>query len=129
MPNTDRLSPIYRKPTTCAINHCLRRFARAQYATEIKVRAERRCGELLATVDRSSGGRPEKNSSKSETSYQETLRENDLHPATADRYQQLAAMPDDHFETAVATMKGTSHEHTKKAHNGAATQANQPAGT
>lgn len=67
------------------------------------MRAERRCGELLATVDRSNGGRPEKNSSKPETSYQATLRENDLHPATADRYQQLAAMPDEHFETAVAS--------------------------
>lgn len=81
-----------------------------QYATEIKVRAERRCGELLSTVDRSKGGRPEENSSKAETSYQATLRENDLHPSTADRYQQLAAMPDDHFETAVATAKATAGE-------------------
>lgn len=64
-----------------------------QYATEIKVRAERRCGELLATVDRSPGARTDSTSSKPETRYQETLRENDLHPATADRYQQLAAMP------------------------------------
>lgn len=81
-----------------------------QYATEIKVRAERRCGELLATVDRSRGGRPAENSSKAETSYQATLRENDLHPATADRYQQLAAMPAEHFETAVATAKATAGE-------------------
>jgi hypothetical protein len=34
-----------------------------QYATEIKVRAERRCGELLAKVDREQGGRPAENSS------------------------------------------------------------------
>lgn len=81
-----------------------------QYATEIKVRAERRCGELLATVDRSPGARTDATSSKPETRYQETLRENDLHPATADRYQQLAAMPDEHFETAVATAKATAGE-------------------
>lgn len=81
-----------------------------QYATEIKVRAERKCGELLASVPRAIAGRPEKNSSKPETNYQATLRENDLHPATADRYQQLAAMPDDHFETAVATAKATAGE-------------------
>lgn len=81
-----------------------------QYATEIKVRAERKCGELLAKVERSDGGRPEKNSSKPETSYQATLRENDLHPAAADRYQQLAAMPEEHFETAVATAKATAGE-------------------
>lgn len=81
-----------------------------QYATEIKVRAERRCGELLRTVERSGGGRPPDNSSKRETSYQQTLNENDIPRATADRYQQLAAMPADHFETAVATAKATAGE-------------------
>lgn len=81
-----------------------------QYATEIKVRAEQRCGELLAMVDRQKGGRPSANSSKAETSYQAVLRQNNLHPATADRYQQLAAMPAEHFETAVATAKATAGE-------------------
>ena len=81
-----------------------------QYATEIKVRAERRCGELLRTVDRSQGGRPAENSTKRETSYQQTLKDNDIPHATADRYQQLAAMPADHFETAVATAKATAGE-------------------
>lgn len=81
-----------------------------QYATEIKVRAERRCGELLRVVERSDGGRPEKNSSKRETSYQQALSENDIPRATADRYQQLADMPDAHFETAVATAKATAGE-------------------
>jgi len=81
-----------------------------QYATEIKVRAERRCGELLAQVDRTEGGRPSKNSSKAETSYQQALNDNKLPRATADRYQQLAAMPEEHFETAVATAKATAGE-------------------
>lgn len=81
-----------------------------QYATEIKVRAERKCGELLAVVERSSAGRPEKNSSKPETNYQQALREHEIPRSTADRYQQLAAMPDAHFETAVATAKATAGE-------------------
>ena len=74
-----------------------------EWATEIKVRAEKRCGEMLALVEREKGGRP--NSSTHETSYQKVLRENDLDHNAAHRYQQLAAMPDEHFETAVATAK------------------------
>lgn len=81
-----------------------------QYATEIKVRAERRCGELLARVERATPGRPPANTSKPETNYQQALRENEIPHATADRYQQLAAMPVDHFETAVATAKATAGE-------------------
>jgi hypothetical protein len=81
-----------------------------QYATEIKVRAERKCGELLARTERAPGKRVDKTSSNDETRYQEALRENDIPRATADRYQQLAAMPDAHFETAVATAKATAGE-------------------
>ena len=80
--------------------------ALVEWATEIKVRAEKRCGEMLALVEREKGGRP--NSSVHETSYQKVLRENDLDHNAAYRYQQLAAMPDDHFETAVATAKDTA---------------------
>lgn len=81
-----------------------------QYATEIKVRAERRCGELLARVERATPGRPAANTSKPETNYQQALRTNEIPHATADRYQQLAAMPAEHFETAVATAKATAGE-------------------
>jgi len=72
-------------------------------ATEIKVRAERRCGELLTKVERAPGKRPDSTSSNHETRYQQVLNDNKLPRATADRYQQLAAMPDEHFETAVET--------------------------
>jgi len=41
-----------------------------QMATEIKVRAERRCGELLRQVERSPGERTDATSSKRETKYQ-----------------------------------------------------------
>lgn len=80
------------------------------WATEIKIRAEQKTGELLAQVDRSDGGRPAENSSKAETSYQRVLRENDIPRATAHRYEQLAAMPPEHFETAIATAKATAGE-------------------
>lgn len=79
-----------------------------QYATEIKVRAERRCGELLAhtaaTGERASRGKP------SETSHASTLSDMGLTRDESSRYQQLAAMPADHFETAVATAKATAGE-------------------
>lgn len=79
-----------------------------QYATEIKVRAERRCGELLArtaeTGERAARGKP------AETSHASTLSEMGLTRDESSRYQQLAAMPADHFETAVATGKATAGE-------------------
>lgn len=81
-----------------------------QYATEIKVRAERRCGDLLAQVERAPRARTDLTASKPETQYQQTLRENAIPRATADRYQQLAAMPEEHFETAVQTAKATAGE-------------------
>jgi len=79
-----------------------------QYATEIKVRAERRCGELLrvtaATGERSTGGKPSKDATVS------TLADMGLTRDESSRYQQLAAMPAEHFETAVATAKATAGE-------------------
>lgn len=88
-----------------------------QYATEIKVRAERRCGELLrvnvATAsERGAMGAATRWSGKSNesTSHPQTLSGMGLTKDESSRYQQLAAMPDDHFETAVATAKATAGE-------------------
>lgn len=81
-----------------------------QYATEIKVRAERRCGELLARTEKHNGGRPGKNPSDDSRGSTPTLREMGLTYDESSRYQQLAAMPVDHFETAVATAKATAGE-------------------
>ena len=78
-----------------------------QYATEIKVRAERRCGELLR--DSAASG---ERATQAGNVNQHSRVSNDAMPNLADigltrdqssRYQQLAAMPDKHFETAVAT--------------------------
>jgi hypothetical protein len=76
-----------------------------QYATEIKVRAERRCGELLATTVQHGGDRKTESRSNAPT-----LIDMGLTRDESSRYQQLAAMPDEHFETAVATAKATAGE-------------------
>lgn len=86
-----------------------------QYATEIKVRAERRCGELLARsaetgerATREKHGRGGQVASFDQTP--PTLAQMGLTKDESSRYQQLAAMPADHFETAVATAKATAGE-------------------
>jgi hypothetical protein len=77
-----------------------------QYATEIKVRAERRCGELLRVTaesgERNTGGKP------SHDARVTTLHDLGLSETQSSRYQQMAAMPEEHFETAVATAKATA---------------------
>lgn len=76
-----------------------------QYATEIKVRAERRCGEMLrATVER--GGDRRSGSRSKHT----TLNDLGLTRDESSRYQKLAAMPEKHFEAAVATAKAAAGE-------------------
>ena len=79
-----------------------------QYATEIKVRAERRCGEMLRTAaasgQRSTGGKPSKATTVS------TLTDLGLTRDESSRYQKLAAMPEKHFEAAVATAKAAAGE-------------------
>ena len=83
-----------------------------QYATEIKVRAERRCGELLAATERNRGGDPKALATPYEAGRGSppTLAEMGLTQNESSRYQQLAAMPVEHFETAVETAKATAGE-------------------
>lgn len=85
-----------------------------QHATEIKVRAERRCGELLRTniatpAERGEMGAATRWGGKSDasTSHQ-TLADMGLTKDESSRYQKLADMPAEHFETAVETAKATA---------------------
>ena len=78
-----------------------------QWATEIKVRAERKAGEMLSQMELAKGGDP--------TLYQhvrgdrpQTLAEMGLTQNDSSRYQSLASMSEQHFETAVATAKETA---------------------
>lgn len=77
-----------------------------QYATEIKVRAERRCGELLAATGRHQGGNP--NLSKAAAGSAPTLSAMGLTRHKSSRYQQLAAMLAESIEAAIATAKDTA---------------------
>lgn len=59
-----------------------------QYVTEIKVRAERRCGELLAATEKNKGAATPSNDTRASAP---TLREMGLTYDESSRYQQLAA--------------------------------------
>lgn len=88
-----------------------------QWATEIKVRAERRAGEMLAGMKQrgelASQGDGEKfganrHSSHAPTSVPSRLSDIGITKDESSRYQSLASMSDEHFETAVATAKDTA---------------------
>lgn len=81
-----------------------------QWATEIKVRAERRCGELLARTKKNTGARgagSNQHEVRSHDTTAPTLAQVGLTKDESSRYQQLAAMPEQHFEAAVETAKAT----------------------
>lgn len=83
-------------------------------ATEIRVRAQRKAGEMLAQAAeqgmRDPGGRSREIESQRATQSMPTLAEIGITKSQSSRYQQLAAMPAEHFETAVATAKATAGE-------------------
>lgn len=84
-----------------------------QYATEIKVRAERKCGELLAQAEKNTGARgtgSNQHQVKSNDSTAPKLADMGITRDQSSRYQSLASMSDEHFETAVATAKDTAGE-------------------
>ncbi|MGA8862881.1 MAG: hypothetical protein WB444_03635 [Gallionella sp.] len=75
--------------------------AMVEWATEIKVRAERRAGQMLAEMERQRGF-----NDAGRASVAQAYRENQIPPTTAKRWQKLAAVPDEKFEEAVAAAKG-----------------------
>ena len=89
-----------------------------QWATDIKVRAERRAGEMLTRMAESGeravqGDGPKfdpGNSSIAELSTEKpkTLTDLGVNKRESHRWQSLASMSDEHFETAVATAKDTA---------------------
>lgn len=74
------------------------------------MRAERRCGELLAHTEKNTGVRVRGGVVVERCDRHEapTLADMGLTKDESSRYQQLAAMPAEHFETAVATAKATA---------------------
>jgi hypothetical protein len=83
------------------------------WATEIKVRAERKAGELLAQAaargDRFPAGGPRAKQAEShDATRPATLAEIGITNTQSSRWQSLASMSDEHFEAAVATAKDTA---------------------
>jgi hypothetical protein len=65
---------------------------------------------LLAVTEKRTGGHAMKARSDATTEVPPTLSDMGLTKDESSRYQQLAAMPAEHFETAVATAKATAGE-------------------
>ena len=83
-----------------------------EWATEIKVRAERRAGEMLRESaqrgERISGDGKVNQHNRGSHADTPTLADIGVTPMQSSRWQSLASMTDDHFETAVATAKDTA---------------------
>ena len=69
------------------------------YATEIRLRAERRAGEILVEMEKHRGGRPTKTGSHEEPVLR--LSDLDISKSQSSKWQRLAELPDDEFETKV----------------------------
>lgn len=83
------------------------------WATEIKVRAERRAGEMLSSMEKNKGVRfdgrgPDGGFRQSHDENTQRLADVGVTPMQSHRWQQLASMTDEHFEAAVATAKDTA---------------------
>lgn len=104
------------------------------WATEIKVRAERKCGAMLAQSEKNAGARGNPNGrgapivrSGASTAHSPTLDQIGITRDQSSRYQQLASMSEEHFEAAVATAKDTAGQVTTAFMLRAAKGASRPA--
>ena len=87
--------------------------ALVEWATEIKVRAERRAGELLRDMEKHPGGNP--NLSHDTTGLPPTLETLGISRDQSSRWQKLAAVDAERFELAVAAAKEVAGEVTTAA--------------
>ena len=75
-------------------------------AINVRVRAERRAGQLLRGLQKSDGGRPKKNSVKAKhSSFAEAKQEAGITDGQATHWQQMAEMPEEKFEENLADVK------------------------
>lgn len=77
-----------------------------RHAAEIRVRAERKCGELLAEMPKNKGaayeGNPGKSDARSPDITTQTLEEMGISKRQSSEWQKLAAVPEEQFEAAMA---------------------------
>jgi len=68
-------------------------------AAEVRIRAERRCGQLLAEMEKGKGGQPKKNSSqRKKSSFAQAKEAANISDGQAARWQKLAEMDHVDFE-------------------------------
>jgi len=75
---------------------------------EIKIRAERKLGQMLDEMEKDKGGRPKKNQSQDVTGF--TLKEIGIPRMQAHRNQKIARIPDDPFERHITQQRATKKE-------------------
>ena len=77
------------------------------YAAELKLLAERKAGRILARLQKSSGGRPEKTAASlaGVSEYQKTLEETDTPTRTARYWQEVGAIPEETVRSYVMKAK------------------------
>jgi 16S rRNA G966 N2-methylase RsmD len=78
------------------------------HAAEVKARAERKAGEMLAQLERGKPGPKEElfNTVLDNSEYKDVLDENNINYVTAGRWQAVAEMPEDEFEKHLEDMRG-----------------------
>jgi hypothetical protein len=84
-----------------------------EWATEIKVRAERKAGQMLAEMPKNEGEL--NNSSWSHAATTTKLSDIGINKSQSSRWQKLAAVPDDQFEQSIAAAKEVAGEITTAA--------------
>ena len=75
------------------------------HAAEIKIRCERRIGQLLKEQPKAKGGTPYKKSTADKRSAVETLAEKGLTEKESSRFQKVADVSDEEFESVIAGTK------------------------
>ncbi len=81
------------------------------HAAEIKLRAERKAGEILAQLKRSKGGDSRSfQAGTSVSEYTAVLSDSDIAPTTAHRWQTVATIPEPVFEAHIATTIAAAEE-------------------
>ena len=79
-------------------------------AAEIKLRAERMAGEMLAQLDHGNEGRPKLFHAGIVSEYSEVLQEQEIPNTTAHRWQKIAEVPERSFENYIEERKEAGDE-------------------
>jgi 16S rRNA G966 N2-methylase RsmD len=84
----------------------------ANYAAEIKLRAERKAGEMFSQLEKSEGGRPQKtaDSVSAVSEYRQTIDEVDVNERVVRRWQTENDVPEEVFEQHLAEVKADGDE-------------------